>query len=455
MNGRETFLTQPIGRLIAQNAIPAVTSMLFMAVYQVTDAMLVGRRLGPEALAAVNILYPVLALFVGLAVMIAVGGSTKIAVLLGAGEEIKAGRILGKITVMGLALGVTGSLMVVLNLPRILALLGTSGDLGTLAGAYLNSLYPFFAMMILQLILEQAVRNDGRANLATAVMVSMALLNILLDYLFLFVLNKGIAGAALATGIAQSIAASIFVLYFVSKAVQRRPGLRIYRPMWKLSDTREVLTNGSSELFNSLALGVTTFLFNRVILSHVGTLGVAAFSLVQYVILFGMTVLLGLSMGSQPIISYNYGAGLSARVRETLSRLMTYSLLAGALFFLVLHLQTGPLIALFIKDSPEAMEMALQVAGLMRWSVLLMPVGIVGSMFFTAIEKAGKSLIVAVCRSLVFTVVGLTLFPLMWQETGIWITPIFSEGATASITAFLMYRWSKNSLRTPTVKRAA
>ena len=133
---REAFLTRPLGSLILENALPAVASMLFMALYQIVDGILVGRRLGPEALASVNILYPILALFIGLAVMIGVGGNSRIAVLLGAGETKQARRVLGLVISLGTFLGVTGSLITIFAFSGILTALGTSGALGELAGQY-------------------------------------------------------------------------------------------------------------------------------------------------------------------------------------------------------------------------------------------------------------------------------------------------------------------------------
>lgn len=440
-SAREAFLTLPLGSLMVKNALPAVASMLFMALYQAVDAMLVGRRLGPEALASVNILYPVLALFVGLAVMIGVGGNAKIAVLLGAGNVLQASRTLRLVVALGAGLGMTGSIAVRVFFPQILAALGTSGSLGVFAGDYLAVMYPFFASMVLFFILEQSLRNDGRAGMAAVVMAAMAVLNIILDYLFLFVLNLGIGGAALATGISQTLGAAVFFGYFLRKMLTRQKGLCLTPPGGGVAVLAAIAANGSSELFNSLAVGVTTFLFNRIILSYVGALGVAAFSVTQYMLTLGMMVFMGLGNGVQPIISYNHGAGLTERVRGTLLRMVTVSLAIGLLFFVVMRTQTGILAALFVPDHPEALATTQRVAATVSWSLLFIPVGIVLSVFFTALERAEKSLVIAVCRGFIFTVAGLVVFPLLWGETGIWITPVFTEGATALVGAGMLIRW--------------
>lgn len=438
---RESFLTLPLGRLMIKNAVPAISSMLFMALYQSIDAMLVGRRFGPEALASVNILYPILAVFVGLAVMIGVGGNAKIAVLMGAGEIKRASQILGLIVVLGAGLGIVGSITVKIFFPQILTALGTSGTLGVFAGEYLAVMYPFFAPMILFFILEQSLRNDGRAGMAATVMASMAALNIILDYLFLFVLDMGIGGAALATGISQSLGGAVFAGYFLNKLRTQKGGLSFATPGGGISVFGAIIANGSSEFFNSLAVGVTTFLFNRLILSYVGALGVAAFSVTQYLLTVVMMFFMGLGNGVQPIISYNHGAGLVNRVRGTLWRTVVVSLAIGLLSFVAMRTQTSALATLFIPEHPEAITATLRVASIVSWSMLFTPMGIILSVFFTALEKAKISLIIAVCRGFVFTVAGLAIFPAFWGEYGIWITPVFAEGATALVGAVILYRW--------------
>lgn len=446
---REAFLNQPLGGLILKNTLPAVASMLFMALYHMADAIMVGRSLGPEALASVNILYPIMAFYIGLAAMIGVGGNARVAVLQGAGKTGEARRVLGLVIALGTGLGVAGSIFTVVAFNPILSLLGTSGSLGELAGQYLLMLYPFFTTMILIFILEQTVRNDGRPNLATGVMMAMALLNIILDYLFLFPMQMGIAGAALATGISQSLGAFIFIGYFIRKNLKKLPGLLIGIPGGGAWAVKIIAVNGSSEFFNSVAAGFTTFLFNRALLSHLGSEGVAAFAMVQYLIMFGSVVFFGMSVGSQPIISYNHGAGRSDRVGGTLIRLISASALLGALFFVILRWQAAAMVALFIPDHPETIEITLRAASIVSWTLLIMPVGIISSTFFTAMERAGSSLLVALSRGLIFTVAGLTIFPLFWGELGIWITPVFSELATICVTGYLIYRWVAETGRSP------
>lgn len=432
---RREFLTQAPGRLIRRHASPAVASMLFLALYQIADGIMVGRSLGPEAMASVNVLYPVVALLSGLAVMIATGGNARIAVLLGAGKQAEAGRVLGLIVGLGIALGVAGSLAAVLFMPVLLQILGTSGSLGHYAAGYLKGILPFFVFMILGFVLEQSVRNDGRPNLASGVMAACAVLNVGLDWLFLFVLQMGISGAAMASGISQSLGAVVFIGYFVHKTVTGKPGLRFARPDRNPATVRAVAVNGSSEFFNSLSAGITTFLFNRLILAYVGPLGVAALTVVQYPMMLGVMVMMGIGSGTQPIFSYNHGAGLQRRVRDTLLRAAVTSSIAGVLVFFVMGPPAQSLAALFLPGHTEAQTLTREVSQLVRWSMLFMPLAMTASVYFTALEQAAKSLVVALARGLVLPVLGLALFPAWWGAAGIWITPVFAEAVTVLIAA--------------------
>ena len=443
---REEFLTQPLGRLLSKHTVPAIVSMLFMAMHQVIDGIMVGRSLGPDAMASVNILYPVVALLAGLGLMIAVGGNARIAVLLGAGQNHQASRLLGLVVSLGAGVGIAGSLASIVFMPQILNVLGTSGEMGRFAAEYLRGLLPFFVFMILIVTLVQSVRNDGQPGLASGVMIVCALANIGLDYLFLFVYEMGIAGAALATGLSQTMGALVFLAYFLKKTLAQRPGLVLALPEFSRVNAQAVVVNGSSEFFNSLAAGVTTFLFNHQILAHVGPLGVAAFTLVQYILMIGMFVVTGIGSGAQPVFSYNHGAGLQHRVRGALWRVSGLSTLVGAAIFGVMSWQTPLLAGLFLPDNPEALMVTLEVADLVRWSMLFMPLAMLGSIYFTAIEQAASSLLVALVRGFVIPVLGLMILPGLWGPAGIWITPLLAEGLAVLVAAGCLF-WPKGALR--------
>lgn len=439
------FLQEPLGKLLWKNSTPAIAAMLMSALYQIIDGIMVGRRLGPDALASVTIAYPVIALLVGLAVMIGTGGNARIAVLLGRRRPAAARRVLSLLVVMGVALGVTGGVLVFVFSESLTAALGAGPAVQAMALAYLLNLTPFFTAFILSFILEQALRNDGRGGIAGAVMSAAAVLNIVLDYLFLFRLDLGIAGAALASGISITIAAGTLLGLLLRRsgslylALPKRSAFRaMRRPRTTLVTIGAIAANGSSELFSALAAGVVTLLFNRTLMRISGSDGVAAFAVVQYLLMLSTVFFGGLAAGAQPIIGRNYGAGEHRRVRGTVIRMIGAGLVISLGLLAAGRLPAATMARLFVPDHPTAIATAVEALRLVSWAFLVMPLGTLGSAYFTAIERPVPSLIIAALRSLVFPVALLAVLPAALGAVGIWMIPLASEAVTALCALGLM-----------------
>jgi Na+-driven multidrug efflux pump len=383
--------------------------------------------------------------------MIGVGGNTRIAILLGNGKVRRSSQVLGLILLLGALLGVAGSLSAFFLMPQILGILGAeSTQLGIFAGDYLRGLIPFFSFMILIFILEQSIRNDGQPHFASIVMAACAVLNIVLDYFFLFVMNYGIIGAAMATGISQSCGAILFLSYFAFKYLKKKNGLQLAIPVLNFEILKTIVINGSSEMLNSFAAGITIFLYNKSILFHSGELGVAAFAMSQYILMMGMMIIVGISNGTQPIFSYNHGADKNQRVKGALWRVASICFFTGLAFFLIIGWKVDYMAGLFLRGHDDALVLSIEVTSIVRWSLIFMPLAVLGSVFFTALEQAGKSLIVALSRGLIFPVLGLILLPLWWGAFGIWFTVIFSESISV-LVAISCYLWHKKPASCKTV----
>lgn len=413
---RDRFLEEPLGRLIPRNILPSIAAMVMIGLYGIVDGILIGRSLGPGPMASINLLFPILALAIGLATMVGVGGNTRIGILLGRGDISRAKGVFTVTVILGLLVGLVTSLAIFLGFDLILSFLGKDLELGQYAGEYLKGYYMFFPPIIIFFIMERSVRNDGRPNFATGVMIFTSILNIILDYIFLFPLKLGLWGAAMATGISQTIGASIFLLYFLFKLFKKEEGLTFGSSLGCWNEVLGIVGNGSSELFNGIAIGITTIFYNRQIIQYAGSAGLAAFVLVQYFLILASQILLGMATGAQPIFSYNYGAGRKDRVEKTLKITMSIGLIISLIFFILLRWQAYGLVGLFITEEKDTAGLAIEVAGYISWSFLFMAIGILGSAYFTAIEEIGKSLIVAILRGLVLIIIGLTIFPILWGQ---------------------------------------
>ncbi len=174
-------------------------------------------------------------------------------------------------------------------------------------------------------------------------------------------------------------------------------------------------------------MGVVTFLINRSILMYIGGMGVAAFSLVQYVMVMGVMIITGIGNGTQPIFSYNHGAGLPKRVQGTLWRTIMIGTAIGGIFFVLMTWQMESVADLFLPGQPEAVALTLEAAGYLRWTMWFMPAVILGSIYFTALEQASKSLAIAISKGLLLPVAGLLFFPMWLGAKGIWMALVATD----------------------------
>lgn len=435
---------RPLAPLLLRNAAPAVASMLIMAGYQIVDGIMVGRRLGPDALAAVSLLSPVLALFSALAVMIGTGAAAKMALALGAGDDREAGGVLGLAVCLGACLGLVCAVGVGFLAAPILRALGSPDELNGLALAYLRVMAPFSAAYILNFILDLALRNDGKPILASALSVGGAFLNIALDYLFLYTLDFGIGGAALASGIAQSLVALSLLSYFILKARSGRAGLRLRRPRGGLATAAMIAANGSSELLSTLAIGAVAALMNRRLIGLAGPDGVAAFAVVQYLAMVASVAFSGLATGAQPVIGREFGAGNVARARRALGLVLGAATAAGLALAALMRAAAPVAIGLFVDDATAAAALALDAAKLYAYALPIMPLAVVGSAFFTSIESAGRSLIIAALNSFIAPALAVWLLPRILGLDGLWLTPLAAALASGALSGALLIAWSRS-----------
>ena len=285
-------------------ALPTIIMMIFMSLYTIVDGIFVCRFVGSSALSAVNIVYPLVSVVIGLGVMLATGGSAVVARKLGEGDEETACRDLTLLVLTGAALGTLFSLLGLAFSAPMSRLLGASDALLSYCTDYLRILLLFAPASILQLLFQSFFVTAGRPGLGLGLTVCSGLTNAVLDYAFIVPLDMGITGAALATAAGYCVTALAGVGFFAL----RGKGLRFRRPRWESRMLLYACGNGSSEMVTNLSNAVITFLFNQLMLSLLGEDGVAAITIVLYAQFLLTALYMGFSMGVAPVISFNYGA---------------------------------------------------------------------------------------------------------------------------------------------------
>jgi len=426
----------PIGKIFTGYAVPAVLGMMAMSAAGIIDGIFIGRYVGTSGLAAVNLINPLASLAIGISIMIGVGGATTAAAELGA-ENIPGARNTYTVTLLLitlLALGITVAGLLLMD--PLVNLLGADGALSVDIREYLSTIILFFLFFMMTFILDAFIRSDGSPVFSVSVLLGSSLMNIVLDYLFVGRFGWGLRGAALATGLAQ-VAAFIILWAYLASGKTR---YRLVKPVFQFRRLSRMLFNGSSELVNEISVGISILVFNYILLGRLGSLGVAAYSVVGYGAMLARMFFGGIAQAIQPGISFNLGAGNLDRIQRFRKIGLAVNTLTGIGFFLALRLFSRPLAVLFAGNNPEVVDLTVRIAGFYSFSFLIAGTNIVLSMFFTAVHRAMDSAVIAFCRSLIFMLTGLFVLPLFLGDDGLWLTVVFAEALTFLTALFLLRR---------------
>ena len=420
-------------------AFPTIVMMVFMSLYTMVDGFFVSRYVGADALSAINIVYPLIGLAVGIGIMLGTGGSAVIARQLGIGEGEEARKNFTRILLFGLIVGILFTVICTVFLEPLLKLMGASDRLMGYCREYMLVLLPFMAPQLLQTTLGVLFVTAGKPNLGLGLTILSGLANMVLDYVFIAVFGWGIAGAAWATAVGYSIV-PVFALFYFWKP---RTELYFVKAALRADVLVESCLNGSSEMVSNLAASVITWLMNLLMMHFAGEDGVAAVTVVLYTQFFFTAVFLGFSNGVAPVISYNYGS----RNKEQLH--MVFGICMRSMAFCSL-LMTGaaivlakPLIGLFLPDGTAANELTYH--GYLIYSVnyLFAGMNIFISSLFTALSNGKVSAMIFMIRTFGFTVAGILLFSWIWQMNGLWLAVPAAECATLVLALFQVKKYKK------------
>ena len=296
--GLERKITVPS---ILKFALPSMVMMVVMSLYTVVDGMFVSRLVGTDAFSAVNIVYPLLSFVIALGTMFGTGITAIVSRKLGEGKQQEACENVTFITLFAVGLGIVITVLSFVFLEKIIYMLGANEDIYAYCYAYAFPLLFFQPANILQLEFQSLFVANGKPHIGLTVTVAGGLANVILDYVFIGVLNMGIAGAAVATGIGYCIPAFFSVFYFT---FNRKAELHFVKPKMDWKVLLNSMTNGSSEMVSNLSGSITTFLFNIIMMRLVGNEGVAAISILLYLDFVLIAISLGYSMGVAPLFSF-------------------------------------------------------------------------------------------------------------------------------------------------------
>jgi len=423
-------------RSLIRFALPTMTVMVFMGLYTVVDTIFVARFVDENALAAINVVCPVINLIVGLAAMLSTGGSAIIARKMGAGDEERARRDFTLIILAGAVLGVAVSVFGTVFIDGIVQALGAGRTLFPYCKSYLSVILAFAPACVLQVLFQNLIVTAGRPGIGMLLAFGSGTANAVLDCVFMGPLRMGIAGAAVATGIGYAIPTVTGVAFFsVTKG-----SLRFRAPVLDAKTLGECCFNGSSEMVGQLASAVTTFLFNAGMMRLLGETGVAAITIIVFSQFLLSSLHFGFSMGVAPVISYNHGSGDRARLKRIYRGCLAFLAAVSLCVFVFAVSCREPLVGLFAPQSPFLRRLASDGLLLYSPAFLFCGLNIFASASFTALSNGKDSAILSFLRTFGFVTIGLVALPRVLGTTGIWIAVPVAEACSLIVSAAFILR---------------
>lgn len=416
-----------------KSLLPSVLTMIFLSFYTTIDGFFVSRYAGSDALAGINIVIPITCVTFGVAVMLATGAGAIIGEHLGRGEMEQANRIFSFMCLVLLAFSVAFTALGVAFLRPIAVLLGSSERLMPHVLPYALVVFLGTVPMAFKLFFEYLVRSDGNSKVGLAMSVVGLVLNVGLDYLFVGVFGLGTLGAAWGTTLSITASALIGLVYFL-----RFGNIRFARPKADAKVLLKSCTNGSSEMFTEFSTGITTLLFNLMVMKYFGEDGVAAVTIIMYIYYFFISFYMGIAVAVAPVVSYNVGAQNPDKIREMLRYSFRTIAVTAALILAASLLGGQAIIHLFVQ-SGNVFDITWQALRLFSPVFVFIGFNVFLSGYFTALGNGLTSAVISLLRSLVLVVVFIAVLPLLLEENGIWLTMPFSEAATV-LVAVQLYR---------------
>ncbi|MBL7558602.1 MATE family efflux transporter [Olleya sp. YSTF-M6] len=435
--------SQPISKLLIKQAVPASIGILVMSLNILVDTIFVGQWIGSTAIAAINVVLPVSFFIAALGMSIGVGGSSIISRALGADNKPKALKTFGNQVALTLMFTVAFAAFGLFFVDQLIPAFGGKGVIFDPAKIYYEII--LYGVPILGFVMmgNNVIRAEGKPKFAMYAMLIPSIGNLLLDYIFIGVMDLGMAGAAWATT-GSYIAAFLFILwYFLSKNSE----LKINVSHFKLQSNivAEIGSLGFVTLARQAVVSVTFLLVNNVLFDFGGETSVTAYAIVGRMSMFALFPVFGITQGFIPIAGYNYGSKQYNRVKEVIYTAIKYATVLAILVFVSLMIFPDVITRLFTTD----LEVINVTPNNMRWAFAAIPIlaiQLIGAAYFQAVGKALPALLLTLTRQAIFFIPLLFILPIYFGEFGVWMSFPISDVLSTIITAYFLRREVKLNL---------
>ena len=419
---------------------PSVAMMVFGSIYGIVDGLFVSNVVGKTPFAALNLIYPYIAVLSALGFMIGSGGNAIVAKTLGEGKKDKANEYFSMLIYSSAVLGIIIAALGISTLRPVAILLGAEGEEMiencVIYGAIIFAGMPFF---MLQNAFSIFFITAERPKYGLYVTIAAGCGNMVLDWLFMAVFEWGIAGAALATISSQFIGAAIPVVYFLRKhnssLLRLGKGPFIWKIFWK------TCTNGSSEFVTNVSGSIVSMLYNFQLMRFAGEDGVAAYGVLMYANWIFVAILFGYSTGASPVIAYHYGAQNHGELKNLFKKSMIIMAGTGAVLMGLAFIFADALSGIFVGYDQALFEMTKRGFIINALAFLICGINIFGSGFFTALNNGLISAAISFLRTVVFQAASVMIIPIFWELDGVWWSMVVSETLAFTVTVFCLIKY--------------
>lgn len=414
--------------------------MIFTSIYGVVDGVFVSNFAGKTPFAAINLIMPVCMVFGSIGFMIGTGGSALVSMFLGQGNSKKAQKAFSLLIYASAVVGLLLSAIGFIFIEPIAVALGAEGEMLRCAVTYGRILIPFSTAFILQNEFQSFLVAAEKPKFGLMITVIAGFTNIILDAVLVGFFNCGLVGAAVATCISQIVGCIIPLIYFIT---DKKSVLRLGRTELDMKVLLKASANGSSEMMTNLSMSVVNILYNFQLMRFAGEDGVAAYGVIMYVNFIFISIFIGFSIGSAPVISFHYGAENHNELKSLSKKCIGIVSVCAAVMTALSLLLASPLSSLFVGYDPALREMTRHGFVLYSISFLIIGYNIFASSFFTALNNGIVSAIISFLRTLVFQLVALSILPIILKLDGVWLSITFAELLALIVSTYFFIKMRK------------
>ena len=431
----QDFLNKPVKQVFMRYLVPSVFATMVTSIYVLADTIIVGKGIGTIAVAALNIVLPLYNIFFGLGLLFGVGGSVLMSILRGEGDEKGSNAyfstsLVAMCVVLALSLAFFTAFM-----EKIALVFGGTPETMPYIMDYMPYIVWGMGLFFFSSYLQTFIRNDGAPRLAMYAVVSGGVANIILDYVFVYNFNMGMAGAAIATVMGSGLTVVILLTHFFTKKNNLHFSLKGVRP----SFIKNIILNGFASFLIEVASGVTIFVFNIQLLKYAGNTGVSVYSIISNTAIVVVCLCKGINQAAQPLLSTNYGAGLYERTDKIRSLAVKVSIIICAVPVILGLVVPDFFTYIFINPDSAILSMSASAIRIYFVGFMMLGINMVFICYFQAILKNGYSMIICLMRGLILVVAFAYIFPLFMGVTGIWLAVPAAETITMLFGIYLIY----------------